>query len=677
MKLINLIQRRLGISPLRSILLLAIAFAPAGCDQASEALEEEKANLGNVNVPSTKTIDQGERTVFDDIVEVVGASNGAKAQQLAAQIEAFDDRSIATILEFLDIAAEKDFALDELIAALGDDSYQLVEILTAIASSDGTNLNIQKVFAAARGEAYCADVSHGSTQTRSRFLDSIVMLGSSCQPQDQERSCSDGSFSEWSGTYTNETCQISGCMDDRYHEYSAEVEVSDPSACLNFNVCTTWADSGRTSGSDIDGDALQDYAGGDGTPGDPYLVCDVAGLEKIGSYLSKSYQQAQNIDLSGYEHSSEPGEGKGWLPLGSYANEFTGSYDGTNFKIMNLQINRPADLYVGLFGDSTNSAVRNITLEDPQVIGLRAVGGIIGRITNGIVTNLKTTLNSCDASVCTVETSDTVSSAKDFVGGVVGRCAYCLLNNLENNVTVRGDGFVGGVVGNALLAYDAANLTNHGKVMYKNSGFSSTEMGGVFGILVIDGPGVDVKNLLNTATVEFAKNGNRIAGTVGFYDVQSNGSTSVIKNLKNTGTVLRNGASASLSGSIGGVMGGTIYDSSFAAPNMSHFLNKGDVSGASRAGGVIGSVNGNITLTNFVNTNTNIASSTSRSTLLGNEAGHTITYNQCYGVAVASESYSVGGQTNIADLNTVVIAGNNFTAAEGWSNAPVNLEFID
>lgn len=57
--------------------------------------------------------------------------------------------------------------------------------------------------------ASCGNLSNGQTQTRQMFQASTVPIGSSCVSEIQTRTCMNGTFSAYSGTYTSATCVVS------------------------------------------------------------------------------------------------------------------------------------------------------------------------------------------------------------------------------------------------------------------------------------------------------------------------------------------------------------------------------------------------------------------------------------------------------------------------------------
>jgi len=52
----------------------------------------------------------------------------------------------------------------------------------------------------------CGALPHGSSESRVRYQDSSVPFGVSCQPETQTRLCSDGAWGSWSGTFGNVNC---------------------------------------------------------------------------------------------------------------------------------------------------------------------------------------------------------------------------------------------------------------------------------------------------------------------------------------------------------------------------------------------------------------------------------------------------------------------------------------
>lgn len=145
--------------------------------------------------------------------------------------------------------------------------------------------------------------------------------------------------------------------------------------------------------------SLFSFAGGTGTEADPYLVETAEHLDSVRNHLSASFRQIADIDLADYLAPGGSGynNGAGWEPIGWYLNyydnePFTGSYDGDEFIISNLFINREEETmyHHGLFGYGGNSAYfANIFLENVDITGYRT-GALTGYM-EGIIDNCYST----------------------------------------------------------------------------------------------------------------------------------------------------------------------------------------------------------------------------------------------------------------------------------------------
>nr|HPM13588.1 hypothetical protein [Bacteroidales bacterium] len=95
---------------------------------------------------------------------------------------------------------------------------------------------------------------------------------------------------------------------------------------------------------------------GDGTSGNPYQIASLDNLYWI-SQNSSSWSSffVQTNDINASKTSTYDG-GQGWTPIGNDVTKFSGSYDGDNYIITNLYIDRPTTNNVGLFGHITDGA---------------------------------------------------------------------------------------------------------------------------------------------------------------------------------------------------------------------------------------------------------------------------------------------------------------------------------
>ena len=115
------------------------------------------------------------------------------------------------------------------------------------------------------------------------------------------------------------------------------------------------------------------------------LVNDIYDLQGITACLFGSYALNQDIDASPTKTWNE-----GFFPIKEWGAEkpapFSGIFDGNNYVIKNLYINRPNEEMVGLFGDITGvnryrAVLRNLIVENAVISGKRCVGVVFGQAT--------------------------------------------------------------------------------------------------------------------------------------------------------------------------------------------------------------------------------------------------------------------------------------------------------
>ena len=119
-------------------------------------------------------------------------------------------------------------------------------------------------------------------------------------------------------------------------------------------------------------------------------------LDAIKDNMSGSYILMNDLDCTtaGYTELASPtanGE-KGWQPIGTQGNPFTGIFDGHGYEIRDLFIDRPDEDYVGLFGYVQAGTIEGIGVAKATVAGDDYVGGLVG-LNNGAVINCYSTAN--------------------------------------------------------------------------------------------------------------------------------------------------------------------------------------------------------------------------------------------------------------------------------------------
>ena len=123
-------------------------------------------------------------------------------------------------------------------------------------------------------------------------------------------------------------------------------------------------------------DCLTVTYNGDGSEANPYEVGDVDQLQYINEQgLSANYVQVSDIDAS---DTSEWNGGDGFDPIGNFTIPFKGTFDGADHTISDLYIDRGSTRHVGLFGVASAGHLENVGLEDVNITGSVAVGGLVG-----------------------------------------------------------------------------------------------------------------------------------------------------------------------------------------------------------------------------------------------------------------------------------------------------------
>ncbi|MBI9106984.1 MAG: hypothetical protein JEZ04_09590 [Spirochaetales bacterium] len=306
-------------------------------------------------------------------------------------------------------------------------------------------------------------------------------------------------------------CDIEGTVDTP--EFSENDDAADDS------------DSGDQS-SEWDGniDSIEDLIRvADGLSGDYVLTCDLD-FNDPGSYESG----VVDISLT---------SGEGFQPIGSYATfenqdaKFSGSFDGQNYTISNLYINRPDESFVGLFGAAgVTSRIHNLVLENPIVTGDGLVGAVIGRLddyyegdeTGSIILEL-----------CSV--TGAVITGDSNTGGLVGKIysSYdldILLSGCVFQGTIDGGSYTGGIVGDidaGLINFSSCTVQDGSSV----SGDDYT--GGLAGRLLHLGSMTESHNLADVS------GGLDTGGAVGF--LYGEDDTSLVSDSLSTGDVTLNG----------------------------------------------------------------------------------------------------------------------------------------
>ncbi|GGG71693.1 hypothetical protein GCM10010918_29140 [Paenibacillus radicis (ex Gao et al. 2016)] len=256
---------------------------------------------------------------------------------------------------------------------------------------------------------------------------------------------------------------------------------------------------------------------GTGTASDPYQITTGEELDTVRNYLGSNlyFKLTADIDLSSY--------GQGWLPIGGSSGRFQGHMDGNGHKITGLTINRPNDNFSGLFGYiDYDASVSNMILENVNVTGKQYVGGLVGRIDGGEISNSYV--------------SGSVTGTSASVGGLIGYNYYGTVNNSFAKANVTGSstnvgGLVGANFGEISYGYAAGNVTGTGTNVGGLIGTNSGTISYSYAAGSVTGSGTKVGGLI----------GNNSSGTISysFYDSGTTGQSDTGKGVGRSTTEMK------------------------------------------------------------------------------------------------------------------------------------------
>lgn len=314
-------------------------------------------------------------------------------------------------------------------------------------------------------------------------------------------------------------------------------------------------------------------------------------------------------------------------------NGFYGKFDGLDYNIFGLTINRTGEDNVGLFGAVDGATINNVTLVGGEITGHRGVGAIVGFANNSVISNSTNSTavngdyniggivgdaqqNSTLTNLINTGTIGAATGAGNRIGGLVGNLQDSSLGGNSYNlgaVTSVGHD-VGGLVGHA---YDATIGDGTNLVYNRLDVTGAYNVGGIVGNMEANST---VKNAENSGTVlatwydtgtykyhagtdnttdSVIKNVN-VANVGGIAGISSN---STITNVENSGdvsteTIGDSGDNSHIyrAGNVGGVVGSAVNT------NITNATNKeNSVRGAHNVGGIVGYFSGEGTINKGIN----------------------------------------------------------------------------
>ena len=243
----------------------------------------------------------------------------------------------------------------------------------------------------------------------------------------------------------------------------------------------------------------------------------------------KGYELRSNLNFAGSRWAEGASGGDavagGWESIGDNSSKFTATFKGNGHTISNLYINRPSTNYEGLFGyvSGANAKLLSIGLLEVKVAGNNWVGGLVGRIDDGMVSDSYVTgavvgvwrvgglvgQNKGDISGSHATSTVTDTGANNqYAGGLVGR----------NDSSVSGSYATGAVVGDLQVG----SLVGENRGDISNSYATGAVTGDTFvgGLVGTNGKGDDdeigtVSDSYATGAVTATTNNSRVGGLVG------------------------------------------------------------------------------------------------------------------------------------------------------------------
>lgn len=264
------------------------------------------------------------------------------------------------------------------------------------------------------------------------------------------------------------------------------------------------------------------FDSGMGTLEDPYTISTAEQMDLVRDFLNSHFKLIADIDLT--ELSSL--DALGWVPIGVLGDGFVGIFDGCGFTISGLNIQRPEQNEIGLFGVLDGDGVlKNVNLQVTGIHGGQAVGALVGRQMTGLIENCHSAgsitaissrigglVGSQETGLITkCSSSCGVSSEISRVGGLVGLSDMgTVTESFASGNCTSLSARVGGLIGSVETAATVRNCYAIGNISAKNRG------GGLFGRL--DGSAIGCYAIGNVTVTDVDESGDYAGHAIGQLD---------------------------------------------------------------------------------------------------------------------------------------------------------------
>jgi len=324
-------------------------------------------------------------------------------------------------------------------------------------------------------------------------------------------------------------------------------------------------------------------------------ISNVQELQNMEDNLDGDYILVDDINASGFDF-----EPIGEANITDTEAQFTGSFDGNGHTISNLSIDRPNESGVGLFGGIWNASVKDVRLEDVEIIGESSVGGVVGftfsqnqqaateidgvhvtgevhgKDAGGLIPG-NSSVGGIGGQIWSTRITDSSSSAdvtgEEQVGGLIGIKSGGTITRSHATGNVSGNEDIGGLVG--VIGGTLSESTKINKSYATGSVSGGENVGGLVGRSVGEANSSFISKSYATGSVSGEKS---VGGLIGEAAVVGDDSPVEVR------IINKSYATGNVSGeeSVGGLLGtniGFLVKESYAV---------GSISGEENVGGLIG-----------------------------------------------------------------------------------------
>ena len=396
----------------------------------------------------------------------------------------------------------------------------------------------------------------------------------------------------------------------------------------------------------------EDFSGGAGIVGNPYKITTIEQLKNIEKFNTSAFILLNDIELPIAETGTS-----NFKPLFDDVNQFNGIFDGNGKTISNITMINEETFFTGLFAYiGSDGIVKNLKLSNMNVSGTNYIGGLCG-YNLGSITNCEVSVN-----ISYIKSND----YKVYVGGIAGRSAGCVDNNISSGtITVENtsnETYIGGLTG-FFEGNSVANASSSSIINVSSSSDSlQSYVGGLIGY-----SGNDVTMIECHATGNVNATGSSYSyagGLIGYFR-----SSVTITECYVTGNV----TSTSYAGGLVGFA--NLLDTYITIINC--YATGNITSTNNSAGGLIGYVsnNGRIRITDCHTTCNVTSNSSSAGGLIGNVDVRSVFIDNSYATGNVNGGYAVGGlighwdSWSVSTITYCYATGNVIATANSGSNS--------